>query len=243
MYKFKQIKAKYNFFSEVIKPSGERSVFSKIEMVDVLPNQGEGLNFFLKGNTDVLVDGHEPEDFDLIMYRLGQSLYPIELVVLKTGKIKQINNFAEIQNRWSKECKSIIATYKNAYWIERYINITSKNICSEVSFLDTLGQNNFIQLFFMEQGTIKQHIELSAFPCANSHISVEFNLTSSNETGYQYKSKIGKIDEKICSGDGELNIIYTEKGQPEYIRFLYRAEVHGEGFYSKIVTINLITNK
>lgn len=35
MYKFKQIKAKYSFFSEVIKPSGERSVFSKIEMVDV----------------------------------------------------------------------------------------------------------------------------------------------------------------------------------------------------------------
>ena len=87
MYKFKQIKAKYNFFSEVIKPSGERSVFSKIEMVDVLPNRGEDLNFILKGSTDVLVDGHEPEDFDLIMYRLGQSLYPIELVVLKTGKI------------------------------------------------------------------------------------------------------------------------------------------------------------
>lgn len=100
-----------------------------------------------------------------------------------------------------------------------------------------------MQLFLMEQGKIKQHIELSAFPFANSHISVEFNLTSSNETGYQYKSKIGKIDEKICSGYGELDIIYTEKGQPEYIRFLYRVEVHGEGFYHKKININLITNK
>jgi hypothetical protein len=243
MYKFKQIKAKYSFFSEVIKPSGERSVFSKIEMVDVLPNRGECLNFILKGSADVFVDGHEPEDFDLIMYRLGQSLYPIELDVLKTGKIKQVKNFAEIQNRWSKECKSILATHKNAYWVVRYINMTSKNICSEVSFLEILGQNNFIQLFLMEQGKIKQHIELSAFPFANSHISVEFNLTSSNETGYQYKSKIGKIDEKICSGYGELDIIYTEKGQPEYVRFLYRVEVHGEGFYHKKININLITNK
>lgn len=242
MYKFKQIKAKYNFFSEVIKPSGERSVFSKIEMVDVLPNRGEDLNFILKGSTDVLVDGHELEDFDLIMYRLGQSLYPIELVVLKTGKIKQVKNFAEIQNRWSKECKSILATHKNAYWVARYINMTSKNICSEVSFLETLGQNNFIQLFFMEQGTVKKHIEMSAFPCVNNHISVEFTLISSNETEYQYKSEFGKIDEKICSGCGELGVRYTEKGQPQYIRFLYRVEVYGEGFYTKIMTISLITN-
>ena len=243
MYKFKQIKAKYSFVSEVIKPSGERSVYSKTELVDVLPNLVEGLNFFLKGSTDVLVDGLEPENFNLIMCRLGQSLYPIELNVLKTGKIKQVKNYAEIQKRWNKECQSILATHKNAYWIERYINITSKNICSEVSFLETLRQNNFIQLFFMEAGAVKQHIELCAFPFADNHISAGFNLSSSNETEYYYQSEIGKIDERICSGHGELRIRYTEKGQPGYIRFLYRIEVSGEGFYSKRMTIELITNK
>lgn len=228
--------------SEVIKPSGECSVYSKTELVDALPNLVEGLNFFLRGSTDVLINGLRPENFDLIMYKLGQSLYPIELNVLKTGKIKRVKNFVEIQKRWSKECKSILTTHKNAYWVERYINITSKNISSEVSFWETLRQNNFIQLFFMEEGATKQHIEMSAFPCVNNHISVEFTLISSNETEYQYKSEFGKIDEKICSGRGGLGVRYTEKGQPEYIRFLYRVEVHGEGYYTKRMTISLITN-
>lgn len=93
MYRFKQIKAKYNFVSEVVKPSGEHSVYSKTEIVEALPNLVEGLNFFLKGSTDVLIDGLGPENFDLIMHRLGQSLYPIELNVLKTGKIKRVKNF------------------------------------------------------------------------------------------------------------------------------------------------------
>lgn len=243
MYKFKQIKAKYNFVSEVVKPSGECSVYSKTELVDALPNLVEGLNFFLEGSTDVLIDGLGPENFDLIMHRLGQSLYPIELNVLKTGKIKRVKNFAEIQKRWSKECKNILTTHKNAYWVGRYINMTSRNICSEVSFLETLRQNNFIQLFFMEEGAVKQPVELCAFPFADNHIRVGFNLASSNETEYHYKSEIGKIDDRICSGNGELGIRYTEKGQPEYIRFLYRIEVSGEGFYSKRMTIKLITDK
>lgn len=243
MYRFKQIKAKYSFVSEVIKPSGERSVYSKTELVDALPNLVEGLNFFLRGSTDVLIDGLEPENFNLIMYRLGQSLYPIELNVLKTGRIKRVKNFAEIQKRWDKECKGILATHKNAYWVGRYINITSRNISSEVSFLETLCRNNFIQLFFMEEGAVKQHVELYAFPFADNHIRVEFNLASSSQTEYHYKSEIGKIDERICSGQGELRISYTEKGQPGYIRFLYRVEVPGEGFYSKKMTIKLITDK
>lgn len=243
MYRFKQIKAKYNFVSEVVKPSGERSVYSKTELVDALPNLVEGLNFFLKGSADVLIDGLGPENFDLIMHRLGQSLYPIELNVLKTGKIKRVKNFAEIQKRWGKECESILATHKNAYWVGRYINMTSKNICSEVSFLETLCRNNFIQLFFMEEGAVKQQVELWAFPFADNHIRVEFNLASSDGTEYHYKSEIGKIDEKICSGYGDLKIAYTEKGQPAYIRFLYRIEVSGEGFYSKRMTIKLLTDK
>lgn len=243
MYKFKQIKAKYNFVSEVVKPSGEHSVYSKTEIVEALPNLVEGLNFFLKGSTDVLIDGLGPENFDLIMHRLGQSLYPIELNVLKTGKIKRVKNFAEIQKRWGKECESILATHKNAYWVGRYINMTSKNICSEVSFLETLRQNNFIQLFFMEEGVVKQPVELCAFPFADNHIRVEFNLASSDGTEYHYKSEIGKIDEKICSGYGDLKVAYTEKGQPVSVLFQCMVEVAGEGYYKKRTKIELIKNK
>lgn len=243
MYKFKQIKARYSFVSEVIKPCGERSVYSKIEQIEALSNWGEGLVFCLKGSTSERINGEELAGFDAITLKQGQSLYPIELNVLKTGEIKRVKNFPEIQKRWDKKCKSMLATYKNAYWVRRYINITSRNISSEVAFLEALCQNNFIQLFFMEEGAVKQRIELCIYPFVDKYFCVEFNLTSSNETEYHYKSEIGNIDEKICSGYGMLGIRYTEKGQPEHIQFLYQVEVFGKGFYSKKIIIKLTADK
>lgn len=243
MYRFKQLKAKYSFCSEVTKPSGESLVYSKTEHVEVLPNLVEGLNFFLKGSSDERINGSELADFDNIMLKLGKSLHPIQLQVLKTGRIKRVKYFEEIQERWDKECKDILATHKNAYWVERYINMTSQNVRSEEAFLRTLCQNSFTQLFFMEEGAITQHVNLRAFPFADNVIEVELELKSSRNNEYHYKAEIGKVDEKICGGHGELKAIYSEKGQPESILFQYRVEVAGEGFYTKGVTIKLITNK
>lgn len=56
MYRFKQIKARYSFVSEVIKPLGECSVYSKTEMIEVLPCLVEGLNFTFKGELQGLVE-------------------------------------------------------------------------------------------------------------------------------------------------------------------------------------------
>lgn len=243
MYQFKQLKAKYLFVSEVIKPSGENCIYSKVEVLTALPNLVEGLNFFLEGSFGERINGNALTDFNDVMLKLGQSLYPIELNVLKTGKIKRVKNFEEIQGQWSKECKNILATHKNAHWVERYINMTSKNIRSEESFLRMLRQNSFTQLFFMEEGAIKQHVRLCAFPFADTVIDVEFDVKSSYENEYHYKAEIEKVDEKIGSSHGELEVRYTGKGQPESILFQYRAEVISEGFYTKRITIKLTTNK
>ena len=54
MFRFKRIKAQYNFLSEITTPAGGYSVYSKTEQVEALPNLVEGLNFFLKGSTNVL---------------------------------------------------------------------------------------------------------------------------------------------------------------------------------------------
>lgn len=240
MYHFKQLKAKYSFCSQVMKPSGESLVYSKTEHVEVLPNLVEGLNFFLKGSSDERINGSKPADFDNIMLRLGKSLYPIQLQVLKTGRIKRVKYFEEIQKRWSKECKNILLTHKNAYWVERYIHMTSKNVRSEEMFLKTLCQNSFMQLFFLEEGATTQHISLYAFPFADNVMEVDFELKSTRDNEYHYKSEIGKVDEKIGSEYSELNFKYTEKGLPENITFHYMAEVVDQGFYTKRITIKLI---
>lgn len=243
MYRFKQIKAKYSFVSEVIKPSGECSVFSKIEQIEAMPNLVEGLNFILRGSEDEYINGDELTGFDAIMQRLGGSLYPIELQVLKAGKLKRVKNLSEINKRWNNETKDILTTHKNAYWVERYINMTSKNIRSEESFLSSLSRNSFIQLFFMGKNVVEQNINMTAFPFADSVFNLYFHLQTSFERECHYKAIIGKVDDRICSGHGDLKIAYTEKGQPVSILFQCMVEVVGEGYYKKRIKIASIENK
>lgn len=243
MYRFKQIKAKYSFVSEVIKASGECSVYSKIEQIETLPNLVEGLNFILRGSEDEYLNGDELSGFDAIMQKLGDSLYPIELQVLKTGKLKRVKNLSEINKRWNNEIKIILTTHKNAYWVERYINMTSKNIRSEESFLNSLSHNSFIQLFFMEENAIEQNINVTAFPFAESACKLDFHLQTSFERECHYKAIIGKVDDRICSGHGDLKIAYAEKGQSVSILFQCMVEFVGEGYYKKRIKIELIENK
>lgn len=243
MYRFKQIKARYSFVSEVIKPSGECSMYSKEEMVEVLPNLVEGLNFTLRGASHELIDGVEVKDFDLIMSRLGQSLYPIELNVLKTGEIKRLKNFEDIQSRWNRKSKDVLQTNKNAYWVERYINMTSKNIRNEEHFMNALSRNNFIQLLFIDEATQKQRMVLSDFPFTGSNIDTEYNLVSSQHGCYCYSTEIDKVDDRIRFVYGDITVSYTEKGLPKYVSVYCTAEVVNEGFYRKRMTMKLIDVK
>lgn len=238
MYRFKQIKARCSFVSEVIKPSGECSVFSKIEQIEVLPNLVEGLNFTFRGATQELIDGIELKDFDLIMSRLGKSIYPIELNVLKNGHIKRLKNYTDIQTRWNKECKNILSMHKNAYWVERYINITSKSVNNENSCTNVLKLNNFIQLLFIDEGALKQRFTLCDFPFGGNKTELEFELATSNANCYCYYSKTSDM-----GGRGEMIVRYTEKGLPENIEFKYLTEVANEGMYRKQISIKLIDKK
>lgn len=229
--------------SEVIKPSGECSVYSKTEKMDVLPNLVEGLNFTFRGASHELINGAGLNDFDLIMSRLGQSIYPIELNVLKIGEIKRLKNFADIQSRWNRESKNILHTHKNAYWVERYINVTSKNLENENRFMNALRCNNFIQLLFIDEATAKQRLILSDFPFVGCNIDVEYNLASSKYDNYHYCSEIDNVDDRIRFVRGDIIISYTEKGLPENVSVCYMAEVVNEGFYRKRITMKLIDVK
>lgn len=148
MYKFKQIKAKYNFTSEVIQPSGISCVYTKTEPVTVLPNLVEGLNFTLHGAMEEKINNAPLKDFDLIMSRLGHCLYPIELNVLKTGRLKRIKNFTEIQKRWHEEGKKILSTYCNN---EKTIKNCEKQIqnnkqqIDEIEYLNSIPYMEFIK--------------------------------------------------------------------------------------------------
>lgn len=240
MYKIKSLKAIYSFFSEVIYPSGEYIRYSKIEPINVVPNLAEGLNFTLVGGDHEQINGKPLQDFDLIMSQLGHSLYPIELVVLKTGKIKRLKNLEDIKKRWQWKSDEILSTYENAYWVERYIKMTTENLADEETFMNALCRSNFMQLFFMEEAASQQYIQIYDFPFTGKTISATFDMVNSSGLEYRYQSVLEDADERICSGTGEMRVTYSDKGLPLKVAFLYRIEVAEEGYYTKKTEIELV---
>lgn len=240
MYKFKNLKAKYRFLSDVLYPIGKHSIYSKIEPISVVPNLAEGLNFTLVGGDHEQVNRKPLQDFDLIMSQLGHSLYPIELVVLKTGKIKRLKNLEDIKKRWQWKSDEILSTYENAYWVKRYIKMTTENLADEETFMNALCRSNFMQLFFMEEAASQQHIQMYDFPFTGKTISATFDMVKSSGLEYRYQSVLEDADERICSGTGEMRVTYSDKGLPLKVAFLYRIEVAEEGYYTKKTEIELV---
>lgn len=232
MYRFKQIKAKYSFVSEMITPWGDRSVYYRTEQVDAVPNMQEGLTFILRGAESELINNVPPKEFDFIMSQLGASLYPIEIQVLKNGEIKKIRKFEEIKKRWETSSKHTLSLYKNAYWVERYVNMTTKNFVSEEQFSRSLMRNSFVQLFFIDEGAKSKEFMLYDFPASGDCKAIHFELISIDYDIYTYRT-----------GQSELRITYTDKGLVDELLFVCRVEVADQGYYTKRIKIKLIENK
>jgi hypothetical protein len=243
MYKFKHIKAKYQFKSETTTPPGERSTYVATYPVSSLLNLVEGLNFTLHGAEDERLNGRPLDDFDLFMSQIGHLLYPVELNVLRNGQIKRLRNYEDIKQRWGNGRKDLLSTYSNSYWVERYINMASKRLVAEETFMKAFMRHSFVQLLFMEEGKREQVFRLHDFPTKGGEINVPLELVEAAYGEYRYHSVPGGMAPPLLSGDGELRLEYSEKGQPLAVSFYYEVEVRDEGFYSKRINIGLIENK
>ena len=198
MYRFKQIKAKYSFVSEVITPLGDSSLYNRTELVDAVHNMQEGLTFILRGAENELINNEPLKEFDFIISQLGASLYPVEMQVLKNGEIKKVCKFGEIKNRWETSSKQILSLYKNAYWVERYINMTSKNLISEEQFFETFIRNSFVQLFYIDKGIEYKKFKLYDFPFSGNYIIMDFKLIAKATYIYRYKLMSAANDYVAC---------------------------------------------
>jgi hypothetical protein len=243
MYKFKHIKAEYQFRSETTDTLGERSTYAATYPISSLLNLVEGLNFTLRGAEDETLDGRPLDDFDLLMSQIGHLLYPVELNVLRNGQIKCLRNYGDIKLRWENGRKDLLSTYSNSYWVERYINMASKRLVAEETFMKAFMRHSFVQLLFMEEGTQRQAYCLYDFPLKGNEINVPLELVEAAYGEYHYHSVPGGMAPPLLSGDGELRLEYSEKGQPLAVSFYYEVEVRDEGLYSKRINIGLIENK
>lgn len=240
MYKFKQIETSYQFTSCVTFAKGPKSVYSAIEEIIALTDWGGGFNFFLNGSRENTLNGEPAQGFDQIMLRTGKALYPVELNVSKDGIVRKVNNYPEVSRRWEAERKSIIDEYKKSYFVERYLNISSKGLLSEQTLLASLKRNSFVQLLFMAPAQPSQRFTVYDFPKSGNQVDIEFDLHHTGNEGVHYKASLKEKTGEILSGDGALTCTYSEKGMPKRLSLELTFEVANEGYYNKRILVEQI---
>ena len=174
---------------------------------------------------------------DVMIAELGATLYPVEMQGLKNGEIKKVCKFGEIKNRWETSSKQILSLYKNADWVERYINMTSKNLISEEQFFETFIRHSFVQLLYIDKGIEYTKFKLYDFPFSGTYIIMDFKLIAKDQHIYRYKLMNAANDYS-----GEMEISYSEKNMLDKLSFVCHAEVKNEGYYTKRIKIKLIEN-
>jgi hypothetical protein len=216
MYNFRSIKAGYNVAIDIIYPDKRKSSYKSCICLSAqyVHKTGDYL-FRLDQEKQVLLNDKSPSQLvDCMMKRLGNSLYPAILRVSSSGKIKNIENFDQIKDRWQNESDNILNEMPSCS-IKQYLNLARKNLKDEKSFLQAFSRNTFILLYFNDK-TKKEFI----FPV--------YNLTGAGSIFYiQYKEK--QADEHTVSYDWEDG----ESG--DYCQLIYKYSSLGDVILIKSV--------
>ncbi|WP_309608996.1 hypothetical protein [Flavobacterium sp.] len=82
-----------------------------------------------------------------LLYRAGQTLYPLQLNINKYGQISGIVNYKYIKKRWLSE-KENIKEYYNGETVQKIIDAVDVIVLDENQLLQSLYKNWFFTLFF-----------------------------------------------------------------------------------------------
>lgn len=89
---------------------------------------------------------------DIMMCRLGDSLYPFTFRVSESGCVKGLDNVKNIQDRWIAQSKKLLKEMKYAPVVERYINASWLNIKDENKLMMAILRDSFVKLYFTAHG-------------------------------------------------------------------------------------------
>ncbi|WP_314313746.1 hypothetical protein [Hoylesella saccharolytica] len=231
----------YRFLSKVMYPDGQHFTYEKTESLSWKVTEN-GYLLTLHGIGDELIDKKPPEEFDLIVSWLGRATYPVT-IEMENGKIKNVYQIDDVRERWTKEYHRIIDLYENAGHIKDYIKRSSTNLATEETFIKAFSRDSITQLFYVGEYPQVLPVMLDNFPHVGEILPCKLLQRNYNNQEIYYNSESNENRGITLSNKAELYVKLTDKGYPELIQFLCKAEVARKGIYNKRIELRQTNDK
>jgi len=146
--------------------------------------------FTFEKRENLLLNGKEPEHAaDIMMKRLGDSLYPITFEVSKMGNIIGLKNAEDIRSRWLAQSEQLLRDMNHSPAVERYVSASWLNVKDDRKLQSAILRDSFIKLYFATYG---EEIDLVIYNFPEPGNSSNFKLQMSD----RYENNIFLTDTK-----------------------------------------------
>lgn len=237
MDNFKEYIKRFKIQLTSLSPNGYSSTLSFTELVDIeaLGKSSSMIRFL--GAKDFILNDKPLTEACKIASDLGQSVFPLIFRVGEAGY--ELLNFNEVKTRWEEYCNQTYANEMSEY-VKAYIKSSSEIMKDKEIFLEAVMHGIFIQLMLFRDS--QKELYVPNFP--NQYTPLRWHLKKSlvesiPQVWYLKAQPFKKISYFI-RGQGILEITKTHWGMLKDIHMEFRVEMSNEGYYRKMVDINLI---
>lgn len=214
----KSLSAEYLVKNKYSKGTDENShsVFSCVFHLNVVHDDINNRYNYTIRRADVQIDGKPVKKLmDRIICEIGNSIYPISLVVTPQMQIIDVNNYEDIKKNWADCTKTLLKKYPS-YAMSRYVKMSEKNILDKNSFIQSLYQDTFFNAYFRDIYTPMSEDEACSILWRN------FPKRQMSQT---YLYQINSSEDKIILSGNIMQIVPEQEG---YCTIEYKLGEKGE---------------
>lgn len=228
---------RFKYISSIIFPDGHTSTLTCIEGIHIQKTEHAPLKVIFLGSKDILWNNKPLDTACKIAFDLGQSVYPLSFQINEEDY--ELLNFDEAKAQWDKYSK-IACSGEESKFVKEYIESSSLWMKDESTFLKAIMQRIFLQLMLFKDN--QDYLLTPNYPNPNTPLQWKVKRTStySNPSIWNLKAQLPESNPYFVEGKGFLEVEKTIHGIPKDIHLEFRVEMSNEGYYRKMVDINII---
>ena len=228
---------RFKYISSIIFPDGHTSTLTCVEGVHFEKFENAPLKVVFLGSKDILWNNKLLDTACKVAFDLGQSVYPLSFQENDYGY--ELLNFKETKAQWNKYSK-IACSGEESKYVKEYIESSSLWMKDESTFLKAIMQRIFLQLMLFKDN--QDYLMIPNYPNPNTPLQWKLKRAStySNPSIWDLKAQLCESNPYFVEGKGILEVEKTIHGIPKDIHLEFRVEMSNEGYYRKMVDINII---
>jgi len=210
-YEFGSLDAVYDVDITLSYPDFTEVHYHNSEKVTARYKQEESRYLFrLEEREQPLLNGEAPvEIMDTLMIEFGNAIYPVTLSVNANGEILDVRNFPDITKRRKEKADELLEKYPTHHF-RRYLEISSRNLKDEETFLQAMQKNTFVYFFFVPFNTTDLMVNFNDFPEKNGISTFFCEKKETQSDLHEYVARMVYPSES--NGEGSIVYRYSPLG-------------------------------